>query len=156
LRKDAWRRAGGYPEWADHNEDTVFVAALRRAGCRMVFVPEAIVSWEPSTRLRSLFKQFFRYARGDAQAHLFFGHYYKNYAISLAALLLLVCGRRPAVRWLVAGLAAASLGKQMRRAAKRTGSAAAVALTPLVVLTLDLAHLAGYVVGVLDRRWLRK
>ncbi|HOQ30714.1 MAG TPA: glycosyltransferase, partial [Armatimonadota bacterium] len=98
FRKEAWARVGGYPEWSDHNEDTIFALALRRAGCRMVFVPDAVVSWEPSPDLRRLFKQFYRYARGDAQAGLFFGHYWKNLAIPAAGAAYLLGRRHPRLR----------------------------------------------------------
>ena len=151
FRKDAWAKVGGYPEWADHNEDTVFVDALRRAGCRFTFVPDAIVSWEPAGDLGRLFHQFYRYARGDAQAGLFFRHYYKNYAIPAVAATWVLGRRRPALRWMAGAAAGLYLGKQCLRAARRTPCGLAVALTPAVVLTLDLAHLAGYVVGVFDR-----
>lgn len=156
FRKRAWERVGGYPEWADHNEDTIFAHALRKAGFRMVFVPDAVVCWEPSSRLRSLFKQFFRYARGDAQAGLYFGHYAKNYAYVAAAIAWAAGRRCPAARGVVGAAALAYLTKQCLRAYRQTGSAAAVALTPAVVLTLDLAHLAGRIVGVLDRPAIRR
>jgi glycosyltransferase involved in cell wall biosynthesis len=156
LRKAAWARVGGYPEWADHNEDTIFAHALRQAGCRMVFVPDAVVYWSPSRRLRALFRQFYRYARGDAQAGLYFGHYAKNYTYAAAALAWAAGRRWPAARWLVGTAAAAYLGKQCLRTYRRTHDPAAVALTPAVALTLDLAHLAGYVTGVLDRPAIRR
>ncbi|MBI3945531.1 MAG: glycosyltransferase [Armatimonadetes bacterium] len=151
FRKEAWRRVGGYPEWADHNEDTVFAAALRRAGCRMIFAPDAVVVWEPSPCLRRLFKQFFRYARGDAQSRLFFGHYYKNYAIAGAAGTWLLGRRWPALRRAAAAAGAVYLGKQAGRTLRQTARPCAAFWTPAVALTLDLAHLAGYAVGVLDR-----
>ncbi len=37
-----------------------------------------------------------------------------------------------------------------------TPSAAATALTPAVALTLDMAHLAGYIHGILDRPAIRR
>lgn len=151
FRKEAWRRVGGYPEWADHNEDTLFAHALRRAGFRMVFAPEARVSWEPSTSLPRLFKQFFRYARGDAQAHLFFGHYYKNYALLGAAILWILGRRWPTLRRVVWLGGAAYLGKQCVRTLRQAEHPRAVLWTPAVTLALDLAHLFGYAVGYLDR-----
>jgi glycosyltransferase involved in cell wall biosynthesis len=42
FRKTAWATAGGYPEWLDYSEDLIFDLALRAAGCRFVFVPEAV------------------------------------------------------------------------------------------------------------------
>lgn len=151
FRKEAWARAGGYPEWADHNEDTVFSYEMRRAGCRLTFAPDAIVTYEVPRRLRVFFKQFFRYARGDAQARLWFGHYTKNYAIALGAAMLVAGAWWPPVAWAALAGGALYLGKKCLRAARRTHDPAAVAMTPLVQASLDLAHLAGYTVGVLNR-----
>ncbi|HOM80506.1 MAG TPA: glycosyltransferase [Armatimonadota bacterium] len=156
FRKEAWARVGGYPEWSDHNEDTIFALALRRAGCRMVFVPDAVVSWEPSPDLRRLFKQFYRYARGDAQAGLFFGHYWKNLAIPAAGAAYLLGRRHPRLRAAVGTGVGLYLAKQSLRALRQTRSAAATALTPAVALTLDMAHLTGYVHGILDRPAIRR
>jgi len=47
FRKAAWAQVGGYPEWLDHCEDLVFDLALREAGYRFVFVPEALVYFRP-------------------------------------------------------------------------------------------------------------
>ena len=46
--------------------------------------------------------------------------------------------------------------RQSLRAVRQTHSAAATALTPAVALTLDMAHLAGYIHGILDRPAIRR
>lgn len=150
FRKTAWQAAGGYPEWLSVSEDTFFALALRQAGCRMAFAPDAQVAWELPRALDRVFRQFFHYARGDAQAGLFFRHYYKNYALLGGAAAWALGRRWPILRTLVSAGATAYLGKQCLRAARRTGSVAATALTPAVVLTMDLAHLAGYLTGAVE------
>lgn len=64
FRKSAWQAAGGYPEWLYTGEDTLFDLKLRRMGLRFRFVPEAVVEWEPRRSWRSIYRQFFLYARG--------------------------------------------------------------------------------------------
>ena len=47
FTKDAWEKAGAYPEWLYAAEDTLFNIRLRQIGCRFVFCRDAIVSWRP-------------------------------------------------------------------------------------------------------------
>ncbi len=64
--KSAWREAGGYPEDLDYGEDMRFNFNLAEKGFRIAFNPDAIVYWRMRENLVLIFKQFFRYAKGDA------------------------------------------------------------------------------------------
>lgn len=68
LRRSAWHRAGGFPEWLMTAEDTLFDLRLRgmRPPVRYAFAPDAIVEWEPRSTWRATLRQFFGYARGEA------------------------------------------------------------------------------------------
>jgi len=70
FRKSAWRAVGGYPEWLDYCEDLVFDLRLRGLHGPFVFVPEALVYFQPRPSLRAFFWQYYRYARGDGKADL--------------------------------------------------------------------------------------
>jgi glycosyltransferase involved in cell wall biosynthesis len=153
FRRCVWERVGGYPAWADHNEDTLFALAVRRIGARLVFVPEALVVWHPHYSLRRLWVQYYRYARGDGQAGVWFRHYLKPYLLLLAAAALVAAVRPWPLGWLgLGGLAAAYWLRHAWRAARRATSLAAAALAPLVNLLIDSAHLVGYTHGWLERR----
>ncbi len=65
FRKDAWAAVGGYPEWASHCEDLLFAMALKRAGMRFAFAPDALVRFRPRSSFRDFARQYFLYARGD-------------------------------------------------------------------------------------------
>jgi succinoglycan biosynthesis protein ExoA len=67
FRKEAWKKAGGYPEWLYTGEDTLFAKKLRALGLRAVFAPKAVVSWRPRSSFRKLFKMFYLYGRGNAR-----------------------------------------------------------------------------------------
>lgn len=87
FRRSAWERVGGYPEWLDYCEDLVFDLALRRAGCRFAFAPRALVWFRPRGSLRSFFRQYYLYARGDGKADLWRTRHairYATYAIAAA------------------------------------------------------------------------
>jgi glycosyltransferase involved in cell wall biosynthesis len=153
FRRSAWESGGGYPEWAWHNEDTPFDLALKAAGAQFRFEPRAVVEWRPQARLRRLFVQFCRYARGDAQGRLWFRHYTKAYALLGLKVALLVTG----AFWWPAWLGIPTLGalywiRHALRAQRRTPSSGAAWLAPAANAIVDLAHVVGYTRGLFERR----
>jgi glycosyltransferase involved in cell wall biosynthesis len=159
FRKDAWARAGGYPEWASHCEDILFDLALRRDGARLAFVPDALVLFQPRGSLRTFARQYFLYARGDGVANLWPRRYTIRYVTyGATAAVLLGARRRP---WLLALVLAGGLGYSrapLRRLRARAPALsppellAAAALIPAIRLVGDLAKMLGYPAGVW-RRW---
>ena len=153
FRREAWERAGRYPEWTPFNEDTVFDVALKRAGARFVFEPRAIVHWRPQGRPARIFRQFFRYARGDGLSGLWFGHYGKAYAEVIAAgvVIWLAAAFAPAWLWGLAALAGLYWLRVARRARRRGAGMAAALLAPAAMAIVDAAHLCGYTIGIANR-----
>ena len=159
FRKSCWEQVGGYPEWASHCEDLLFDLALKRAGARFAFVPDALVLFRPRESLRAFARQYFLYARGDGVAGLWPRRHMLRYAIyGVAAALLLATPRRP---WLAAlllpGILAYTRGPllRLRRRAPALGGrqlAMAAALIPAIRATGDLAKMAGYPAGIWRRR----
>jgi hypothetical protein len=158
FRKAWWERVGGYPEWLRHCEDLVFDLDLRRQGARMQFVPEAIVTWRARRTLRAFACQYFDYARGDGHALLWPGRHAARYAAYTAGLLLL--GATSVVPWaglILAGGIGGHLAKPYRRVLRKPPAVglvealATVLLVPLIVATGDLAKMAGYPAGRLER-----
>ena len=146
-------RAGRYPEWTPFNEDTVFDVALKRAGAKFLFEPRAVVRWRPQGRPARIFRQFFRYARGDGLSGLWFGHYAKAYAelFVAGAIIGLGCALNA---WWLAGLAAL-VGlywlRGARRARRRGADLAAALWAPAAMAVVDAAHVCGYTLGVGQR-----
>src|SRR5438046_660918 len=85
FTKAAWQAVGGYPEWLDYCEDLVFDFALRRRGA-FAFAPAALVHFRPRGSLRSFFRQYYLYARGDGKAGLWPWRHAMRYATYLFAL----------------------------------------------------------------------
>jgi glycosyltransferase involved in cell wall biosynthesis len=163
FRKSWWCRAGGYPEWLFHCEDLVFDLDLKRAGARFAFAPNAQVTWHARRSLPAFARQYYLYARGDGHAGLWPKRHlvrYTSYAFGAA---LVVAGRRrpAALGPLIAG-GSIYLGKFARRLRRmppddrRLSLTAAYALMPLIVVTGDVAKMAGYPVGVLERNRRRR
>lgn len=161
FRRDAWQRAGGYPEWLDFCEDIVFDLRLRESGARFAFAPDAIARFRPRGSFRAFWRQYFHYARGDGKAGLFARRHAIRYATYLGACWFAGWGWRRVLLWpLVCGAAAAYLRRPYARLAPHLPVLApgdrlrAIVLVPLIRLAGDLAKMAGYPVG-LYWRWRR-
>jgi len=89
FKKKCWERVGGYPEWLYTAEDTLFDLNLKKAGCKFVLAPDAVVRWKVQPNLRSLFKQFYLYAKGDGEVGLFLLKYKINFMVLLTTISLL-------------------------------------------------------------------
>jgi hypothetical protein len=159
FTKAAWEAVGGYPEWLDHCEDLVFDLALRRAGGRFAFRPSGVVTWNGRSSLWAFGRQYFLYARGDGIAGLWplrHAARYSAYAVG-PALLVLGASYPPLLLVAAAGLVAHCRRSwvRLRRAPpsrSAAGRAAAYLLVPAIVVTGDLAKMAGYVAGRALRR----
>jgi len=71
FRKKIWEKVGGYSEKLDKaGEDTLFFCEVVKTETRIARVEEAIVYWkEPANfSLKDSVKKFYQYAKGDAQA----------------------------------------------------------------------------------------
>lgn len=156
FTREAWAAVGGYPEWLDYCEDLLFDIAMKEAGFMFAFEPTALVSWSARPTLRAFMKQYYRYARGDGKAGLWRKRHVVRYAAYAAGLALAVLSL--VTPWSLVALAACSaayLGKFWGRVFGRwnafgSGAVPALALVPLVVVSGDLAKMAGYPAGL---RW---
>jgi glycosyltransferase involved in cell wall biosynthesis len=155
--KSAWQSVGGYPEWLDYCEDIIFDLALRRAGCRFVFAPNALVYFRPRATLRQFARQYYLYARGDGKANLWFKRHLVRYLTYLVALPVsfTIFSRAPWVSivvWFVSALSLfltpyrrlATLWQKLSFAEK----SCAVVWVPFMRAAGDIAKMVGYPVGV--------
>ncbi|MCA1552931.1 MAG: glycosyltransferase [Chloroflexi bacterium] len=156
FTKAAWQAVGGYPEWLDYCEDLVFDFALRQRFA-FAFAPDAIAYFRPRSSLKSFFKQYFLYARGDGKADLWRRRHAVRYATYLVTLpLLLVLTLKHSRWWLV--LLAAGVALYTRAPYRRvvpyfarlstTDKIRALALVPIIRVVGDVAKMMGYPIGV--------
>jgi glycosyltransferase involved in cell wall biosynthesis len=158
FTRAAWEEAGGYPPDLPWGEDKLFARALRRAGCELVVVPEAVVRWRPRGTLREIYRQYRNYGRGDALARLdrrnelvTFGIYVAGAALAV----LFALGSRTAGAFLAAG-AAGYLSLFVLSARRSLGLDAALAWVPPLRLVVDVAKMHGFLEGVLRGGDLRR
>lgn len=159
FHRSVWQAAGGYPEWLDYCEDLVFDFAARDACGPFTFVPDAVVYFKPRSSLRSFFKQYYLYARGDGKAGLWPKRHAVRYATYVAAPLLLVAALAAPWPWNLAataallGGAAAYLYTPYRRLVRLWSSASlaekmqAALWPPIIRLVGDAAKMVGYLAG---------
>lgn len=161
FTKTAWQAVGGYPEWLDYCEDLVFDFALRDKFGAFAFAPEAIAYFKPRSSIKSFFKQYYLYARGDGKANLWLKRHLIRYATYLVAL--------PVITWLTAKvhplfallylIGAVVYLRQpyqhvqtMRHTLDRAGQLKAIGWVPIIRVVGDVAKMIGYPVGVWWRR----
>ena len=161
FRKAAWEAAGGYPEWLDYCEDLVFDLKLRELYGAFLFEPTARVHFRPRGNLRTFWKQYYRYARGDGKADLWRRRHatrYLTYLVLLPGLVALALLHTP---WWWLGLAlgaAAYTATPYRRLRPSLAGYSwpdpikAILLVPVIRVVGDCAKMAGYPVGRFWRR----
>lgn len=148
FRKSAWARVGGFPEDLSHNEDSAFGLALRQAGCRFTFAPDAFVFWRPRGSIRQTFRQFYRYSYGDAEAQIFLFKYIRIYLRYIVWFLLSVAViAKPSVFFLWSAAVVPYWMFWAIRGWQQCRDWRAIGLVPLVKFVVDIANMAGYLQG---------
>lgn len=154
FTREAWERVGGYPEWLDYCEDLVFDISMKDRGFRFAFVPDAIVTWSARSSIPSFMKQYFRYARGDGKANLWWKRHVARYLAYVVGLVLLctsfftLWAMVPLLIGFVIYMHKFWSRIWKRRSSFGTGVLRALALVPVIVVAGDLAKMAGYPAGL--------
>jgi len=154
YRRSAIESAGGYPEWLDIGEDMWVNHRWRELGLDLRLAPEAVVRWRLRPGLRATWTQYFRYARGDAQAGMHPDRHALRFA-TYAGLLAALASRR---RWPKMLAAAGALAYARTPVSRARGTMseprerlAAMLVVPAFMAWIDSAKMAGYAVGLVDR-----
>lgn len=155
FTKEAFERAGGYPEWLDIGEDMFVDHRFRELGLDMRLAPDAIVNWPLRDSLGATWRQYFRYARGDAVAGMYPERHALRFGVYSAAL----------YAWSTKGLlrkaatlagAGAYAARPLRRGNSRFEDPAervrAMLVVPALMAVIDSAKMAGYLAGLRRRR----
>ncbi len=158
--KSAWETVGGYPEWLDYSEDLMFDFALREKYGQFPLAATAVAYFRPRSSLRSFFRQYYFYARGDGKANLWGKRHiirYITYLLGLPFILRLIW-REKWYGWILVLL---GTGVYCQRPAQRLwgntwgwrppSRARAFALIPIIRLIGDVAKMLGYPVGLIWR-----
>jgi glycosyltransferase involved in cell wall biosynthesis len=193
FRKPMWAAVGGYPEWLDYCEDLVFDLRLKEVARRQspvtsekqsgqnltrletgnsrlattfAFVPDAVVAFRPRGSLRSFFKQYYLYARGDGKADLWRKRQVARYLTYLVAApfilsagvaihpllwLLFIPGAVYYLRQPYRRLGQLLRDYRTRHALSLQDQVYMLACVPVIRVVGDIAKMLGYPVGVVWR-----
>ena len=159
FTKAAWQTVGGYPEWLDYCEDLVFDFALLEKYRPFAFAPGAIEHFKPRGSLKSFFRQYYLYARGDGKANLWLKRHlirYGTYLVGIPGIALLSMISRWFLLLYVFGAVLYLKRPYQRlfhslRDLNRSGRLQAIGWVPIIRVTGDIAKMMGYPVGVLWR-----
>jgi glycosyltransferase involved in cell wall biosynthesis len=155
FRREAIAAAGGYPEWLDIGEDMYVNHRWRELGTQMRLAREAVVLWPMRPTLAATWRQYFKYARGDAIAGMHPDRNALRFVVYSGALY--AWGSKGAGRKLLAlagagTYAAKPVHRAMSRFTEPKDKAKAAAAVPALMAFVDLAKMAGYVGGMTRRR----
>jgi glycosyltransferase involved in cell wall biosynthesis len=157
FRREAVLQVGGYPEWLDFCEDLILDFRLHRTAGPFCFAPDAVVHFRPRSTLRTFWKQYYQYARGDGKANLFFRRHIIRYLTYLVALPAIIAAGVLISGWALLALlpgGAFMFGTPYRRLVRQWGwlpaghKAAAAAWVPVIRISGDIAKMVGYPAGV--------
>ncbi len=154
YRRDAIEMAGGYPEWLAIGEDMWVNHRWRELGLDLRFAPDAVVRWRLRSGMLDTWTQYFRYARGDAQAGMYPERHALRFGVYAGASLALR-SKRALPKLAALGGAVAYARTPVRRACRRFDDpgerARAIVVVPALMMWIDTAKMAGYAVGLADR-----
>jgi glycosyltransferase involved in cell wall biosynthesis len=153
LKKQIWKKAGGYPEHIKCSEDMVFNIALQRAKAKFELATNAIVFWTLENNIWSNFKYFYRNALWDGIANIFPLRSMLKIGVYTGSITFLFLGIIKSSVFLI--LLFFGLGLYISQpsliAFNQTKNPAAFAMTPLFLLGKDICQNVGFIVGSLIR-----
>ena len=152
FRREAFESAGAYPEWLDVGEDMYLNHRFVESGASIEPCPGAVAYWRVRPTLGATWRQYARYAEGDAVGGMYARRHairFGSYLFGLAALL----SRR---RWLAGATVLAGAvyaARPLRRVWRRLPQDsperwAAFAGVPATMAFIDAAKMWGYLRGL--------
>ncbi len=160
FKRDAFLAAGGYPEWLDYCEDLILDFRLKWLFGPFAWAPDALVYFRPRETLGAFFKQYYRYARGDGKAGLWWRRHLIRYLTYLVATpLILAAAVISNPIWALLFIPGAAymfwlpykrLFRMLRGKPGRVW-AEAIAWVPVIRVTGDIAKMIGYPIGLVWR-----
>jgi hypothetical protein len=154
FRRDAIDVVGGYPEWLAIGEDMWVNHRWRERGLDLRFAPEAVARWRVRPSLAATWRQYLRYARGDAHAGMYPERNALRFAVYGGLVAALVSHRTwPKLLALAGAVAYARMpvARAWRRLTEPRDRAIATVAVPALLGFTDLAKIVGYASGLLDR-----
>ena len=151
FRKKAWESVGGYPEWLDTAEDTLFDLKLKKAGMHFFLARNAMVYWKVREDIKKIFKQYYNYAKGDSMAFLSPQRYLPRYVVAILMLTLAITLWHNVFFWILTILIFSSglYIKYLRKVRKLSIKRLFIAI--IISLAIESGIFIGYLKGLSKR-----
>ncbi len=152
VKKQAWEKVGGYPEWLEKAEDTLFDLNLQRAGCKFYFANDAIAYWRPRKNLKEFYELMRSYSYWEGYAGLFFFRIFVYYSMYFIGSGLLLFGFIWPSLWLLLliGIIIYFL-IPIAKISRNTRTTKSFLIMPILILTRDIGNMLGYAQGIYRR-----
>ena len=164
FKKSAWIKVGGYPENMDFGEDMKFNFNLKESGYGILFNPKAVVFWRMRENLYQVFKQFFRYAKGDAIGRMYLNRHLIRFSTLFDFIIIIIISIFLGPWFLLVLLPFFifyvfkpffRLNATFRHLKNGAGrffvKIAALALCPLMLAYIDIAKMSGFIYGLVKK-----
>lgn len=154
MKKNVWKKLGGFDEKLSHNEDYAFANKLKKSGAKIVFANDAIVNWVPRVNLWQAFKMFFRFALGDVQANAFREkvlYIFLRYIFGFYLLVLAVIMHSRILNAFIGLLLVGYIFWSIKKNYKYVNQKMAFIYLPLLQFISDVAVMLGTSLGVLHK-----
>ena len=152
---------GGYPENMDYGEDMKFNFNIKDRGFSVKFNPDAVVYWKMRKDMIQIFKQFFRYAKGDAAGKMYMYRHMIRFIsfIFLVAVLTTAFSLNLWILIIFIPLFAGYVFKPYSRLSyiwgeadgiqvRKTNKFLSVLFIPFLLFYIDIAKFLGYIYGM--------
>ncbi len=164
FKREVWEKTGGYPENMEYGEDMRFNFNIKAAGYEIKFNPRAVVYWKMRENPVRIFKQFFRYAKGDAAGGMYpFRHIIRF--TTLFAFLVILLSAFYFSKWILAVLIPLFIIYLFRPYARLIGNRNvnrncsfkrfeklfSIPVIPFLMLLIDFSKMCGYVYGAFHK-----
>jgi len=160
YRRTVWSQAGGWPDWVQFSEDTLFDHKMRRLNVQWRFAGDAVVDWRPRKTLSAVAKQFYNYGTGRGQTQIGAADFAYNLRnIAVMVLTVFSCSLTHWAIPILIGLGVYfyvwTFHYKALRIVRRTRRLPAYPLCLLVMWVVLFSSAAGYVVGTVQR-WVNR
>lgn len=154
FRRGIFEAAGGYPEWLPVGEDMYLNHRLVEVGARIELAPSAVVHWPVRPTLAATWRQYARYAEGDALAGMYPRRHLVRFGTYTTGAIVVRSGKP----WLIAlgclaaaGYASRPLQRAWRRLPASGQRLAGTVAVPALMAFVDGAKMWGFVRGLAVR-----
>jgi glycosyltransferase involved in cell wall biosynthesis len=158
FRKSCWKSVGGYPQWLPICEDLVFDIKMKNKGFNFVVAPKALSSWRPRKNLKLFFIQYFKYARGDGHAKLWYRRHLIRYVTYITGILIVILSFSN-ILWLATAIMGGIIysltyyNRFFRHFPKESFlvNLGSYFMIPFLMMVGDVAKMTGFPFGIVDR-----